>query len=228
MDVRDTGLSLGYAALAEATFAACIIPGMWMVVLEIGILVSNPGAMAGAASEWKGVATQVEALKKEMEDLAKGVPPDQWQAHDRSAFDDALLKYKDELTKAHEYHGSVGDMLDIVSWAFFALTAAAFVISTIMAANAAVIVGAGATVVGLLAVPALEAEANALAAMCATIISTMQGSVRLLLGGVMSALFLGQVTGTTQQLTTPESPMFKQATLTMGTPNIPTLGTTPA
>jgi uncharacterized protein YeaO (DUF488 family) len=228
MDARDTGVSLGYAALAEAFFAACVIPGMWLVVLEIGILVSNPGAMAGAASEWKGVATQVEALKKEMEDLANGVPPDQWQAHDRSAFDDTRLKYNAELTKAHEYHAGVGDMLDIVSWAFYALVAAAFVISTIMAANAAVILGAGATIVGLLAVPALEAEANVLAGVCGTIISTMQGSVRLLLGGVMTALFLGEVTGTTKQLITPESPMFKQATLTLSPPNLPTLGTTPA
>lgn len=233
MDVRDSGVWLGGLALGGALFAACVIPVTLTVVIEIGLLISNPGGMAGAAKDWRDVATQVESLKNELETLANGVPPEKWQGQDRQAFGAALTKYKEELTKAHDFHGYVGDMLDIVSWVFFALAVAAFTFAAILVGQAVAIIAAAGTVVGIVGVPFLEAEANAVAGWIATMISTMSLSTKVLIGAVMAIIAAGSLSSMPlqQKLMNPNGNgpvMFQQATLTMGTPALPANLTTPA
>jgi uncharacterized protein YukE len=233
MDVRDYGQIMGWTALGEAVFASCVIPATLMVVIEIGLLISNPGGMAGAAKDWKDVATQVESLKNELDTLANGVPPEKWQGQDRQSFGAALTKYKAELTKAHDFHGYVGDMLDIVSWVFFALAAAALTFATILAVNAALILLAGGSIIGILGIPFLEAEANTVATWITTMISTMSLSTKVLIGAVMAIIAAGSLSSMPLQkkLMNPNGNgpvMFQQATLTMGTPALPANLTTPA
>ena len=224
MDIRDTGQYIGYTAAATALVAAFTVPANLLVVAEIGVMISNPGEMAGAARDWKSVAAKVEGLKTELEGLANGVSPEQWQGKDRDAFDHAVQKYKAELTKAHDYHGSVGDMLDTVSWVFFGMAVFALALAVITLAQALAIDAAAGSIIGLPVAAALEAEANGFSAWVAAILSTTAGRVLAMLAIVELILSSGTMTGK-QQMTGGNPPTFQQATLTFGNTQIPTLGT---
>jgi hypothetical protein len=230
MDARDTGDVMGWTALGLAAFASCLIPGTLMLVIEIGLLVSNTGGQASAGKDWKQVATQIETLKNEMGGLVQSVPADRWQGHDRRAFEDAVDRYRTELTKAHEFHGYVGEALDIVSWVLFGLAALALVVATIMFVEACMIIALASSIVGALAIPSFEAGANAEAGAFGMMLSIAQGSVRVMLGVVLGILTAGSMANLPQQQLTKATggtPTFKQVTLDYRAPQIPTLGSAP-
>lgn len=215
MSVVGSGQMLCIAALAEATWAATVIPAAWPLVVEIGLLYSDPGQMEQAAHQWKDAAAKLETLKNDVDQLAKGVPPEKWTGKDRGAFHHAVDEYKAELTKVHDFHGGIGDMLQTAAYVYFAAAVLAFTLASMLAVQAVAIVAASWTVVGA---AAIEAAANAMAGVFDTITTAATLSIKVLIGAIVGLLAAGGVVYTMAKgkgaNPTGQGPVsFKKATL---------------
>jgi hypothetical protein len=190
MSVVQSGQALCIAAIAEATFASCVIPAAIPLAIEIGLLYSDPGQMEDASGQWKEVAKNLQGVSGKLDDLAKSVPSDKWSSNDRTAFDNAVAAYKTELAKVHDFHGSMGDMLDIASKVFFAAAVLALTLATMLAIQAVAILAASWTIVGA---AAIEAVANTLAGAFDGIITACTLGVKGLMAAMVGIVVAGGV-----------------------------------
>lgn len=222
MSAVSSGQYLLDIALAEMTFACFEIPAAIPTLITTGLLYSNPGAMEQAGHHWKDVAGKMEAMKNDLDQLVKGVPPEKWTAKDREAFNTAVDTYKAELTKVHDFHGSVGDALKIASEVFFAFAVLALAVGTALAAQALFVSAAWCTLFGG---PPAEAEANIFATALDAIVTASTFSIKAMLitlGVIVGAevYIYSQAKGMAANPNGGGPVMFKKATLgPMGMPS---------
>ncbi|GAA4625921.1 hypothetical protein GCM10023196_032040 [Actinoallomurus vinaceus] len=222
MSMLEAGKWMCMAAIAETMYAACVIPGAYPAVVEMGLAYSDPGQMDNAGTDWKTTASQLQQVGTKLEELAKGVPLDKWQEGGREAFDAALIKYKGELAKVNQFTDDVGGMLKIAGYAFFAFAVLAFAIGTLLAVWATSILATAWTIVGG---AALEAAGNAVAGVCDTILSASCVSLKTALISIAGIIGAGMGVYMYSQHKamdpTGQGPVnFQQATLMPTSPNV--------
>ncbi|MCO6006357.1 hypothetical protein NE236_15305 [Actinoallomurus purpureus] len=222
MSVLEAGKWMCMAAIAEAMYAACIIPGAWPTVAAIGLAYSDPGQMDNAGNDWKATAGQMNEVATQLDRLAKSVPEDKWQEGGRESFQKALDKYKEELGKVHQFTDDVGGMLKIAGYAFFAFAVLAFAIGTMLAVWATSILAASWTIVGG---AALEAAGNAVAGVCDTILSaacvSLKTAMMVTAGIIAAGMGVYMYSQSKAANPTGSGPVtFQQASIMPTTPNV--------
>jgi hypothetical protein len=223
----ENGTMLYTIGLAGIGTFSVVNPRGWPIFLLAGASVSNPGEMDKAAREWKSVAADFDGLANELTTLANSVPEDKWTAEDRKAFEAGVAAFKTELKKSGETHNGVGDSMDGLAALYYAFAVIVCAVGSILAALMAVVLAAMATGIG--AGPA-QAAASTIAAGLQKVVELAQRK-KLLALGVAGALFYavqmwnqGKQTDLQQKgmnSTGGGSPMFTQATLTLGNPGLP-------
>jgi hypothetical protein len=226
MGVTDSGAWLQTFAIAESSAAACVIPAAWPLVAMMGLGYSDPGQMEKASAEWSEVAKHIDEMKTEMSNLAHGVPPDKWSAKDNAAFQKAVAKYNDELQNASQFAGSVGTIMQVMAYGYFAWSLLVFAAAQILAIQALAIVASSWFPP---AAAALEAAANATAGIFDSLMSVASVSLTTAVkvaGGVVAA---GMAVYFASKSWQPggaggSAVAFKQATLNLSgpTPTMPT------
>ncbi|MEV0404261.1 hypothetical protein [Actinoallomurus sp. NPDC050550] len=224
MSMLEKGKWMCMVAIAETMWAAKVVPAAWPLIPEMFLAYSDPGQMDNAGSDWKTTAHQLQEVGTKLDELAKGVPEDKWQEGGREAFQTALDKYKEELTKVHQFTDDVGGMLKIAGYAFFAFAVLALAIGTLLAVWATLIAASVWTIVGGVT---LESDATIFAAMCDTIVSASCVSLKtaiMTIAGIIGA-GMGVYMYSSHKATNPtgKGPVnFQQATLMPSSPGMPT------
>ncbi|MBG0815338.1 WXG100 family type VII secretion target [Planomonospora sp. ID82291] len=176
-----------YAAVALAVIAAGVLrrPLAYSVVATLGLLVSDPGAMSTAAKEWD--QADLDGLKREITALKERLKKDgKWEGEAFKAFDEAVMKFNEELGNAQNLRRGMSDALE--------QTALVYHVGAIIAMSVAVILQSLAALsIVFLANPggkvAFEIALNGVLNTIDKALKSMVGKKRLTVGKVAAILY---------------------------------------
>jgi hypothetical protein len=156
----DCGNELAFAALAEMTVAAAVIPAAWPCVELLVINQSDPGGIYATGQTWLKLGAELGNVATAYDNTAGKLPRSSWDSTDRDAFDQRI---GDETTQLHLTQAvaiTVGICLIVMAIALFVLIILMFVLATILAFLAAAILLVMAGVITAPAAAMLEFEAD--------------------------------------------------------------------
>lgn len=164
---------LAMAALFEATGAAIVIPNAWPLVSVIYEGQGDPAKLWKGGDGWKETIDELESTQRKIEELVRGLTEQQWKGQDRTAFNDRMHDYVNQLDYAILMAWAVAVTLWILSVVIAIFIVLMWVMATILAILATAIIVAYATVVGAPAGADLQAQANVLAGQFYSVLKTM-------------------------------------------------------
>jgi uncharacterized membrane protein len=184
---------LAQAAYIESTVAAAIIPAAWPIVAIMYEGQSDPQQIWQAADGWKDTIAELEQAQHKIEELLRRVDEQQWKGDDRTAFEERMHDYVNQIDFAIVMAWAVTVTLYIIAVMIAIFIGLMFVIAGLLAIFAAAICIAAGTIVGAPAAAAMEAEANAFAGGCLTVLETAESVLKFTLWGAAATLggFLG-------------------------------------
>jgi ABC-type multidrug transport system fused ATPase/permease subunit len=193
MSGADLSAMSGFAQAAyiEATAAALVIPAVWPIVAIVYEAQSDPGQIWKAADGWREMRDELHKAQQKIEELSRRVGEDKWAGDDRTAFEQRMHDYVNQIDFAMALAWTVEAILYLLAVLITAFIILFFVITTLLAIFAAAICIAAGTVVGAPEAAGMESEATAFAEGC---ISVLESAGKMLTftfwgtSGVLSAL----------------------------------------
>jgi hypothetical protein len=187
---------LAQIAYVEATVAAVVIPAAWSIVPIIYEGQSDPGQIWLAADGWHETSDRLNQAQQRIDELTRRLGEDDWTGDDRTAFDEKVARYRDEIVQAMILAWFVSSFLYVIAIAIIIFILLMFVLATLLTVFAAAVVIAAATVVGAAGAASMEEMANSFATTCYEI---LDGASKVLSGicdgaaGVMAFLLGNEV-----------------------------------
>jgi hypothetical protein len=163
---------LAQASYIEATITAVVIPAVWPIVAICYEGQSDPGQIWQAADGWRDTIDELEKAQAKIEELSRRVPEDLWKGDDRTAFEGKMHDYVNQIDFAIVMAWAVAISLYVLAVMITIFIILMFTITGILAIMAAAICIAAGTIVGAPAALEMEAEANAFAEGCLSVLET--------------------------------------------------------
>lgn len=161
----DNSLVIYGSAIAMAGFAARLVPGVasWAIPVSIGVLANSPDAQARVATNWKDSAQELQKAFTGLQTVKKSGAPQEWDAGDRTAFENSVNDLINQITKAKDVVHSAGQTMQHTSTAsrvcaYFCLTAAGLMLYAAYTASAAATAGPAGMLGGQLAARGVAAK----------------------------------------------------------------------
>ncbi|MGH3243904.1 MAG: hypothetical protein ACRDNL_26225 [Spirillospora sp.] len=162
---------LAQAAMYECIFASIVIPAAIPMNQIVYQAQGDPQKIWDAADGWKDTIDELQKAKEELDSLTRGVQQMAWDGDDRTAFEQRVREYGQQLDAAIAMAWAVAISLWILAVMIGVFIFLMFVVVSILAIFAAAISIAAGTIVGAPAALQLEAEANQFAGMAYRILS---------------------------------------------------------
>ncbi|HEU5265506.1 MAG TPA: hypothetical protein VFU35_02355 [Jatrophihabitans sp.] len=191
----DSGKYLAEGALIAASAATCVIPAGCLLVSELYMMQSDPGAQFEAGQAWLEVGEHLNKAISAAESINNAVGGAWRDDPAQTAFSEKLADYIRELMVGMVFAYTVGVALIVSAIALFILIVIGAVMALGLTIWAAAVLAAIASVVGNLgASEALEAEATTYALDCYNGLKEAGEAMRILdlsLAGGITALLVG-------------------------------------
>lgn len=222
MDARDMAIPMFGLAIIESFTASQLYPGALYLAATAGVLLADAGQMGRSADDWKTSAKKLEAARKDLADRCSNFPTDKWNGPGRNGFNDKAQLNDIDLGQVCEYHGSVGDAMEIISWLYFALAVVILALATMVFLAFLAELAVSWTFFGA---AALEAVGNALAGIADSIAGESAITMKVAIGAAAAILVGGGYIYTKAQgkIANPNGSgpiTFQQAQLTPQMPDI--------
>jgi hypothetical protein len=172
----DTMMSI---AETEAT-AAGLLPPSLMIKFQFSLSKGNPVNIDRAGQAWREAAEHIQQMVVELRQAVAKVPPDDWTADDRTAYEQKVQEFCSQLQVMYVYCLAVGIALTVYAYALFIYAVFAVGMGTFLAGLAVFAAAALASIVGA------EAYAACLE-IAATCLTITEGATAILAGAATGA-----------------------------------------
>ncbi|HEU5155944.1 MAG TPA: hypothetical protein VFU43_03035 [Streptosporangiaceae bacterium] len=160
-------------------------PAMW-INYQFKLCKGNPVNIDKAGQAWRDTAQQLQQIGVELQQAVAAIPPDDWSADDRTAYEQKVKEFCAQLEVMYTFCLAVGVALTVFAYALFVYAVFAVAMGTTIGVLAGIAAAALASVVGA----GLYAECLAIAATCLEI---TLGATAILAGAAtgVAAVFQG-------------------------------------
>ena len=193
-DTLGAAKGLAEAAMYESIWVATVIPAAIPIVPIVYQAQGDPKKIWDAADGWKETIDQLEKAKSTAEDLTRDVQESAWEGDDRTAYEQRMHEYVQQLGDAIVMASAVAIALWTLAVMIAVFIYLMFLIVTLLAIFATAIVIAAGTIVGAPAAIELEAEANQFASMALQVLS-IGSKVLTITFGSTAGIFAGFLVG---------------------------------
>jgi hypothetical protein len=181
-EVLSAAKGLAEAAMYESIFVSVVIPAAIPINQIVYGAQGDPQKIWDAADGWKETIDELEKAKDEITSLTRGVQESAWEGDDRTAFEERMDEYVQQLNGAIGMAWTVAIALWILAVLIAVFIYLMFLIVTLLGIFAAAISIAAGSIIGAPAAVELEAEANEFAAMAFETLSIGQNVLELTFG----------------------------------------------